>query len=120
MPERENGPGITRAASEVTPPRGTAPSVAQLVEHLEQVQRRVLQDALAEATSAYWCRRADQFEWARPTLDDFAGNATDTQRRAKWHELAAVARACRARASIALIQGNDIDVELLDVLAEVA
>ncbi len=95
-------------------------AAAVLAEHVEHFRRRVVQDALSEATSAYWCRRADQFERARPTLDDFAGNATDTQRRAKWHELAAVARACRARASIALIQGNDIDVELLDVLAEVA
>ena len=100
MPERENGPGVTRAASEVTPPRGTPPSVAQLVDHLEQVQRRVLQDALSEATSAYWCRRAATF--------DRVGNERCDE----------VARACRARAAVSLLQGDDDEPELLDVLRE--
>jgi len=85
---------------------------AVLAEHVEHFRLRVMEDAFTEATAAYWLRRADQFEWARPTLDDFAGNATDTQRRAKWHELAAVARACRARASVSLLEGDDIEPEL--------
>jgi len=116
--ERENGPGITRAASEVTPPRGTAPSVAQLVDHLEQVQLRVLQEAMSTARASYWRKRADDFEWARPSLTDFPGDATLDQRRMRWRELTEVATACRNRAAVSLLQADDLAAEVDLVLEE--
>jgi len=87
-----------------------------LVEHVEHFQRRLIADALAEATSSYWLKRADHFEWARPSLTDFPGDATLDQRRAKWRELTEVATACRNRATVSLMQ-DDIEPEL-DVLGE--
>ncbi len=87
-----------------------------LVEHVEHFQRRLIADALAEATSAYWLKRADDFEWARPSLADFPGDATLDQRRMRWRELTEVATACRNRATVSLMQ-DDIEPEL-DVLGE--
>ncbi len=71
-----------------------------LAEYVDHFRLRLLQDAILEATSAYWSRRAEQFERV--------GNARCDE----------VATACRARASIALLQGDDIDVDLLDVLLD--
>lgn len=79
---------------------------AGLGDYVEHFRLRVVQDAFNEATAKYWLRRADQFDQARPTLDDFAGNAVVTQRRAKWHELGEVADACRARAAVSIVGGD--------------
>lgn len=59
-----------------------------LPDYAHNFQRRVFQDALAEATSAYWMRRAEQFE--------AVGNARCDE----------IAIACHNRASIAL--GGDL------------
>ncbi len=88
-----------------------------LVEHVEHFQRRLIADALAEATSAYWLKRADDFEWARPSLADFPGDATLDQRRAKWRELTEVATACRAKARVSL-QCEELSTEVDLVLEE--
>jgi hypothetical protein len=48
-------------------------TVAGLVAHVEHFQHRVIQDALAEATAAYWRRRADQFDAAQPRPGDYLG-----------------------------------------------
>lgn len=48
-----------------TPPRPPQPApsgTALLQAHLEHFRRRVLQDALAEGTSAYWLWRATRFD----------------------------------------------------------
>ena len=83
-----------------------------LAEYVDHFRHRVIADALAEATSAYWLKRADDFEWARPSLADFPGDATLDQRRAKWRELTEVATACRNRAAVSLMQdGIDPDIE---------
>ncbi len=89
-----------------------------LVEHVEHFQRRLIADALAEATSDYWGRRAEAFEWARPSLADFPGGATLDQRRAKWRELTEVATACRNRAAVSLLQADDLAAEVDLVLEE--
>lgn len=86
-------------------------------EYVEHFRARVLQDALNEATSRYCLRRAAQFEWARPALGDFTGTATDIERRAKWHELTGIARACRNRAAVSLIQ-DGIEPEVFVALRE--
>ncbi len=79
---------------------------AGLGDYVEHFRIRVVQDAFAEATAAYWLRLAAQFEWARPTPTDFAGNAAVTQLRAKWHELGEVADACRCRAAVSIVGGE--------------
>lgn len=60
--------------------------VPDLTEFVEHFRKRVLQDALAEATSSYWLRRAQAF--------DRVGN----------DECRAIAQACRNAAKVALLQ----------------
>lgn len=57
-----------------------------LTEHVEHFRARVLQDALAEATSSYWLRRAEAFD------------RVDNER------CRSIAAMCRHRAEISLIQ----------------
>ncbi len=84
--------------------------VPDLMDYVENFQRRVMQDALAEATAAYWLHRADTFEAARPRPDDYTETAEE--RRAKWHELTEIAQACRNRAAVAQMHdGIDPDIE---------
>lgn len=62
-------------------------TVAELVDHYDHFASRVLQDAVAEASRQYWLRRAADF--------DAVGNPACDE----------VAKACRAKASLALIEG---------------
>lgn len=82
-------------------------SAAEIVEHVDHFRRRVLADALQEATAAYWERRAEVFEAARPRRGDYFGNATRDDLRAQDERLAAMARACRSRAAVSLLGGED-------------
>ena len=60
--------------------------VADLPEHLEHFRARVLQDALNEATAAYWQRRAEAFAAVgTPACDE-------------------IAQACRNRARLAPLE----------------
>ncbi len=87
-------------------------AAAVLAEHVEHFRRRVVQDALSEATSAYWCRRAEMFENARHRPGaDYPGLATIDELRVAWRELTEIAQACRNRATVSLMQdGNDIEI----------
>lgn len=58
--------------------------ITDLESFVEHFRKRVFQDALNEATSAYWLKRADQFA--------AVGNARCDE----------IAQACRNRASVAL------------------
>ena len=60
---------------------------------------RILRDAMNEATAAYWERRAQMFEWARPRPGDRLG--ADGRRGAAEIDArcSAMARACRAKAA---------------------
>ena len=58
--------------------------ITDLEEYVENFRRRVLQDAMSEATAAYWTKRAQQFE--------AVGNERCFDS----------ARACRHRAQLAL------------------
>jgi hypothetical protein len=74
--------------------------VRAVVENVDHFQRRVLMDALREATAAYWLRRAKQFEWV--------GNARCDE----------IAQACRNRAAVSLMSDDEPWVsELLDEVA---
>ena len=68
--------------------------------YLEDFARRVIQDALAEATAAYWMRRADQLENARPRPGEFHGNASAEELNARDERLAALAENCRHHAEL--------------------
>lgn len=72
---------------------------AATVEHLDHFQRRVIQDALADATQLYWLRRAQQFEDARPRSGDYMGRATRQDVAERDARLKEAAEACRARAA---------------------
>lgn len=39
---------------------------------LDQVAKRVIQDALISATAAYWDRRAETFDWVGPSCAEEA------------------------------------------------
>jgi hypothetical protein len=93
-------------------------SIEPATTYAEHFRQRLLQDALAEALSIYWERRAQAFLDARPRAGDFQGGATAEQLAALDRRLAATAQACRHRASLGL--GAD-DFALVDqALAKVA
>lgn len=91
---------------------------ADLADHVAHFQHRVIQDALNQATRNYWLRRADEFEWAKPRLDDFHEEASNAELSRQWQRADETARACRNRAAMALIQDEDPDT-VVQVLAEV-
>lgn len=88
-------------------------------EYVEHFRARMLQDALNEATSRYWLRRAEQFEDARPRLGEHLGTQSAEQLRSKWLELTEIATACRNAATLALWQ-TDVTDEVVEALREVA
>jgi hypothetical protein len=71
----------------------------QLAEYVDNFRRRVLQDALNEATASYWLRRAEDFERAKPRREKYRGQATDDDLRTAWQRCDQAAQACRARAT---------------------
>jgi hypothetical protein len=75
-----------------------------LEEHVAHFRKRVLQDALTEATATYWRRRADVFEAAAPRPGDFIGAATDEDLDAGRARMAFEAQACRLKARQAIVQ----------------
>ncbi|MGL5826659.1 MAG: hypothetical protein ACRCYU_17890 [Nocardioides sp.] len=86
--------------------------VRDLVDHVEHFQARVIQDALNEATAAYWLNRAVSFEWVIhggpiPTTHAKVLSRRPLKPRAEWthidHQAAATAAACRHRAAVSLI-----------------
>lgn len=75
-----------------------------VAEYVANFQRRILQDALAEATAAYWLRRAADTEAARARPGDYVpAHVTREERQARWDRLTALAQAYRNRATFALI-----------------
>ncbi len=76
--------------------------------HIDHFQRRVLQDALTDATGTYWARRAETFEWARPRAGDYHGRATRDDLRARDDRMREAAEACRARAALSILPGIEV------------
>lgn len=76
------------------------PPLAPVLDAIGQHMRRVIQDALSEASADYWLRRAARFEHARPQPGDHTGNATPKQLAEQDARCAATAAACRARAQV--------------------
>lgn len=67
---------------------------------VQSFRRRVIEEALA-SESAYWRRRAERFDAARPKFGDFHGRTTRADLRARDERLRETTVACRARASVA-------------------
>lgn len=105
-------------------------------EYVENFRRRVLQDALTQATASHWRRRADQLEAARPVLGEYYGGAvawpgdplpagaTTTgapveELRKRWIDLTETALACRRRADLLTADRPEgWDDEIADALEE--
>lgn len=71
-----------------------------LTPYLAHFLHRVLQDAYVEATAAYWIRRAEQFEAARPRRGEHHGQSAPADLDDRDQRLAAIAQACRNRATL--------------------
>lgn len=78
---------------------------------LAHLQRRVVLDALNEATATYWRRRAELLEAARPRAADFTGRASAAELEAADTRCAAAAEACRQRAAV---ERGHVEAEVLD------
>ena len=86
---------------------------------VDHFRTRVVQDALAEATAAYWRKRAEDFERAHSRPGDYRGQATAAQIAEADARLTAQAEACRSRAAAALQDGDVLDQVVQAVLEEV-
>ena len=62
--------------------------------------RRVLADALLEASARYWERRAEVLEDAAPRLNEFHGRASRSELSASWQRCMADAARCRQHAAL--------------------
>lgn len=107
MPEKDRGRPVWAATASRTGTNGYTHMIAPdalrgLVDHVEHFRHRVVQDALADATAIYWCRRAAAFEDAAPRPGDFTGRASREQLDAARERCLGAAAACRARASVAI------------------
>jgi len=86
---------------------------------IDHFRQRLLQEALSAALAVTWTRRAREFEAARSRPGDFLGEATAEAITAMDARLTGLADACRARATLAPLQDNDLDAALAAVLDEV-
>ena len=81
---------------------------AEPITYLEHFGRRVLLDALNEASATYWRRRAVALRDARHRVGDYLPPDRLQAARAKWRELTAAADACDNAASFLEAYGNEI------------
>lgn len=108
-----------------------------LAGYLEHFRARVLQDALDQATEAYWLHRAAEWEWVihggpQPPINPPLGMPTPYQPpypkpRSEWTardwERQQIADACRHRASLAFFRADhapEIDPDIWQALADAA
>ncbi len=80
----------------------TLPAV---VAHVDHLQRRVVREAIRDAESWQWQRRAAEWEAAAPRRGDFHGRATREALQARHERCVDAARTCRARAAVSILQG---------------
>jgi hypothetical protein len=98
---------------------GRSSSVLEVTDELTHLQRRILQDCVNSGLASTWERRAAMWEWARPRPGEHMGERSPAQAQAKWHELTAIADACRARAALSR-QHEGIDPDIDEALGVVA
>jgi hypothetical protein len=98
-------------------------NIAGVLGHVENLQRRVLQDAMTEATAVYWRRRAEQWRLALPWPGDYLGTeSTPLTRAARRRRVEAIVAACEAKALVIERYGlgADIEAEIDRILREAA
>ncbi len=90
-----------------------------VVTYAEHFARRVLLDAINEATADYWRRRAEALRGARHRVGDYLPPGRLQAARARWAELTAIADACEAKATFVEMYGNELHaVEVAAVMGE--
>lgn len=103
---------MTRATSEQILPNRTDNRAAlrRLLHQIdldEHLRRRVVQQAILEASAWWWRWRAEQFHAASPRPDDWPGRATPT-------ELAEADARCRETAYACLNRAELLEMEAAD------
>ena len=89
------------------------------ISYMEHFGRRVLLDALNEASATYWRRRAEALRAARHREGDYLPDGRLEAARAKWRQLTEAAAACDARARFIEMYGHELYAhEVASVLAE--
>ena len=78
------------------------------ISYMEHFGRRVLLDALNEASATYWRRRAEALRAARHREGDYLPDGRLEAARTRWRELTEAARACDNAASFLEAYGNEI------------
>lgn len=96
------------------------PVQRRLTLDLDHFRARVLQDALSEATAAYWRRRAATFLWAAPRPGDFTGQASADELAEQAEGCQATAEACLAHAELLANDPPPWWAEEIDQALEVA
>ena len=91
-----------------------APRWPLLETHAQHFTRRVVEDAVTEATAECWEHRAETFEQARPQPGDYTGCATPAQLKAADQRCALAALACRRMAW--LVRDLGLDQEARDLI----
>lgn len=91
-------------------------SVAGATSELTHLQRRVVQDAVNSATRSWWLKRAEDFERAKPHPDDYNGQATIEELRARWRWCNETAKACRNKAALVSMLWQEFDDEIAAIL----
>lgn len=71
-----------------------------LIPDLNHFRRRLVADALTEATGNYWERRARTFEWATPRPGDYTGGASIFELAERMARCQAAAEACRQHSKL--------------------
>lgn len=85
---------------------------------LEHFARRVILDAIHDASRSWWLKRAEDFERAKPVPGEYHGRATREQLRARWQWCHETAQACRNKAALVPLDEATFHAELCSVLDE--
>ena len=87
---------------------GDKSMVAEPITYLEHFGRRVLLDALNEASATYWRRRAEALRAARHRVGDYLPPDRLEAARAKWRQLTEAAAACDNAARFIEMYGHEL------------
>lgn len=79
----------------------------------------MLPEIYLAADRAWWLKRAEELERARPRPQDWQGNATRAEPSAQWQRLTATAQACRARAQLCPVGDVRADIDIANVFRAV-
>jgi len=87
---------------------GDTSRVQEPTSYLEHFGRRVLMDALNEASATYWRRRAEALRAARHRVGDYLPPDRLEAARAKWRQLTEAAAACDNAARFIEMYGHEL------------